>query len=179
MCKNTNVSTVNSAMKIVHYDEWTGSKRPLIVSGCPPVVSRASVGVIYSPNFPWYHPNNKSCYWQITVPRQQKINLHFTVIYYKEEECRSYVEILDIYSDSVIRTFWLCDTLTQPSVTYSGSIGVRFYPGYRATSSFLVFYQIRSDDFPFPYTTYATNWPEATQSTNPVSACKPVSSKFS
>ena len=172
MCKNTNVSTVNSAMKIVHYDEWTGSKRPLIVSGCPPVVSGASVGVIYSPNFPWYHPNNKSCYWQITVPRQQKININFTFIN-NDEGCGSYVEILDKYSDSVIRTLWLCDTVTQPSMTYSGSIGVRFYPAHRETSSFLAFYQIRYH-FPSPYTTYAT-----TQPTNPGTACKPVDSKFS
>ena len=27
MCKNTNVFTVNSAMKIVYYNEWAGSKR--------------------------------------------------------------------------------------------------------------------------------------------------------
>lgn len=149
----------------------------IFISGCPPVVSGASAGVIYSPNFPWYYPNNKSCYWQIRVPYYQKININFTYIY-PNEDCDSYVEILDIYSDRVIKTFWFCETPTPSSMTYSGSIRVRFYPAYRKTSSFLAFYQIRYNS-PFPYHTYAPTWPEPTQSTNPVSACKPVNSKFS
>ena len=168
-------STVQWKLSITMND-WAGSKRPLIISGCPPVVSGASAGVIYSPNFLWNHPSNKSCYWQITVPRQQEININFTFFNNNEEGCgSSYVDILDIHSDSVIRSSWLCETPIQPSfaMTYSGSIGVRFSPGCWETSSFLAFFQLRYQ-FPSPYTTYAT-----TQPTNPASACKPVSSKFS
>ena len=146
----------------------------IFISGCPPIVSGAWAGVIYSPNFPWYYANNNSCYWQITVPRHQKINVNLTYIY-PNEDCNSYLEIRDIYRDHLTR-FWLCETPTPSSVTYSGSIRVRFYPAYRKTSSFLAFYQI-GYNFPFPVTAYAPSWPEPTQSTNPFSACKPVSSK--
>ena len=150
----------------------------IFISGCPPVVSGASAGVIYSPNFPWYYPNNKSCYWRITVPRYQKINVNFTYIY-PNEDCGSNVEILDLYSYRVIKTFWLCETPTPSSMTYSGSIRVRFNPAYwKQTSSFLAFYQMRYN-FPSPYTYATTSWLKPTQSTNPVSACKPVNSKFS
>jgi len=145
----------------------------IFLSGCPQITSGASAGVIYSPNFPWYYPNSKSCYWQITVPSFQNINVNFTYIY-PNEDCNSYLEIRNLYSDHVIKTLWLCETLTSYSMTYSESIRVYFYPAYQKTSSFLAFYQI-GYDVPSLVTTYPPTWPETT---TPVSACKPFSSKF-
>ncbi|XP_078371388.1 dorsal-ventral patterning protein tolloid-like [Oculina patagonica] len=148
-------------------------------SGCPSIVSGATAGVIYSPNFPWDYPNRKSCYWHITAPWGKMINLNFTRfnLEYSYGSCSDYVEVQYDY-----RTVKYCGSDIPYSITASGSIDVRFYSDFvDSYSGFMAFYQTGYSfpTTPYPYwtTAYPTTWSPYSPSAASIYACEAYSQK--
>lgn len=140
--------------------------------GCPSIDPTASTGVIYSPNFPWYYPNNKSCDWFITVPYGRKVNINFTYVnFHSSHYCNDYVDMYEM-GNLQTKKYWLCGDLKplSYSFTFSSSTHVRYNADPESTSAgFMAFYKTSSTNTPYT----SPPWYPTTQSDR----CQPYSSK--
>ena len=141
-----------------------------IYSGCPSIDPTASVGVIYSPNFPWNYPERTMCNWTITAPYREMIYLNFTDFNLEfSGDCGAdYVEVRNYYFS---RKF--CG-ITIPSPIYKyGSLHVTFSSDYwYSRSGFMAFYQIGGR---FPATPRYSWPPTRLPTTSLYGACQPHS----
>ena len=143
-------------------------------SGCPSIDPAASVGVIYSPNFPWNYPRNTMCNWTITAQSWKMIYLNFTEfkVGFSGGCGGDYVGVRNYYFS---RKF--CGISIPSPIHKYGSLHVTFSSGYRSShSGFMALYQ-KGRSFPtttrhpWPFTALTTTSP----SPSPYGACQPHS----
>ena len=136
-----------------------------LISGCPSIIPGASVGVVYSPNFPWSYPSDILCVWRIRAPTGQRVKLTF--IKFNLETSSScaydYVKVLDGYYTQLGK---YCGFQIPSSISSSSSsLTVEFHSDSSSTfSGFLALYQT---GYSFPtrapvWPTYTPVWPTYT-----------------
>ena len=133
-----------------------------LISGCPSIIPDASVGVVYSPNFPWSYPSDISCEWRIRAPWGQRVKLTFIKFNLKAfSSCAyDYVKVLDGYYTQLGK---YCGFQIPFSISSSSSsLTVEFHSDSSDTfSGFLALYQT---GYSFPtrapvWPTYTPVWP--------------------
>lgn len=136
-----------------------------LISGCPSIIPGASVGVVYSPNFPWSYPSDISCEWRIRAPTGQRVKLTF--IKFNLETSSScaydYVKVQNGYFTQLGK---YCGFQIPFSISSSSTpLTVEFHSDSSATfSGFLALYQT---GYSFPtrapvWPTYTPFWPTYT-----------------
>ncbi|XP_068689663.1 procollagen C-endopeptidase enhancer 1-like isoform X2 [Montipora foliosa] len=155
---------------------WKSLMEQGTVPVCPSINPSASVGVIYSPNFPWYYSfRSRSCHWTISAPKYKEISLSFIKM---NVDCSGdYVNVQPYYGQ-------LCgQTVPYTSYAYGGIMNVTFFSLRGRSSRFLAFYQIGSKyslatpaPTLYPYTHHGLIFPFPFPTTPmPAFKCKPQS----
>ncbi|XP_068720134.1 deleted in malignant brain tumors 1 protein-like [Montipora capricornis] len=139
---------------VAHYKALSRSSVPV----CPSINRSASVGVIYSPNFPWgYSFRSQSCHWTISAPNYEQISLRFIKM---NLDCSGDYVRVQPYN----RRF--CGH-TVPYTSYAyGGMNVTFFSLRGRSSGFIAFYQIGSRyssatpaPTAYPYTYHGLTFP--------------------
>lgn len=152
---------------VAHYKALSQS------SVCPSINPSASVGVIYSPNFPWgYSFRSQSCHWTISAPNYEQISLRFIKM---NLDCSGDYVKVQPYN----RRF--CGH-TVPYTSYAyGGMNVTFFSLRGRSSGFIAFYQIGSKysfatpaPTAYPYTHHGFTFPFQ-RTPMPTFNCKPQS----
>lgn len=121
---------------------------------------KGDAGTFHSPNYPYYHPTDMTCRWDITVTAGQVIELTTTTYQLNKDCSKQWVRIYDGPSTSSPVIIKLCASYTRSFFSSSNRAIVEFVTeGSTQSKGFYVTYSARMAK-PKSYACSSARWPD-------------------